>query len=121
MCPLATLRPPGMPPTRPTHSHSFSIVPHHPPNPRPRPTPQQPLAGSPKALLRGNKYEAGGLRRGAAAAHILVFDRATKRVVEEAVSPALTLAMRAMYQSAAGKLLMREGAYSKLRRMTGEQ
>lgn len=35
----------------------------------------QPLAGSPAALFRGNRYKAGGLRKGAAAAHILVFDR----------------------------------------------
>ena len=35
----------------------------------------QPLAGAPKALWRGNKYSAGGLRTGATAAHILVMDR----------------------------------------------
>jgi len=49
----------------------------------------------------GCRYKVGGLRTGAAAAHILIFDRRTKRVVEEAVNPALTLAMRAMYQSRA--------------------
>jgi hypothetical protein len=35
----------------------------------------QPLLGSTAALWRGNEYRAGGLRTGAAAAHILVFDR----------------------------------------------
>lgn len=43
----------------------------------------------------------------------------TKRVVEEAVSPTLTLAMRAMYQNRAGRMLLREGAYKQLRRMSG--
>ncbi|KAI7845326.1 hypothetical protein COHA_001168 [Chlorella ohadii] len=79
----------------------------------------QGLAGTPGALLRGNKYKVGGLRTGAAAAHILIFDRRTKRVVEEAVNPALTLAMRAMYQSRAGKYLLRRGGgLKKLRQMT---
>ena len=35
----------------------------------------QPLAGATSALWYGNRYQAGGLRRGAAAAHILVYDR----------------------------------------------
>ena len=35
------------------------------------------------------------------------------------MSPALTLAMRAMFQSRAGRLLLREGAYKKLRKMSG--
>ena len=47
--------------------------------------------------------------------------RASKRVVEERVSPALTLAMRALYQSRAGRLLLREGASKKLKAMSGER
>ena len=43
----------------------------------------------------------------------------TKLVVEEAVSPALTLTMRALYQSRAGRLLLREGALKQLRKMSG--
>ncbi|EFN59934.1 hypothetical protein CHLNCDRAFT_16852, partial [Chlorella variabilis] len=78
----------------------------------------QPLLGSTAALWRGNEYRAGGLRQGAAAAHILVFDRATKRVVEEAVSPGLMLAMRAMYQTSEGALLLREGTCRKLKQMS---
>ncbi|KAL4459065.1 hypothetical protein ABPG75_013930 [Micractinium tetrahymenae] len=78
----------------------------------------QPLAGAPSALWKGNKYKAGGLRKGAAAAHILVFDRKTKRVVEETVSPALAIAMRALYLSAAGRLLLREGGIKRLRKMS---
>lgn len=35
----------------------------------------QPLAGAPTALFKGNRYRAGGLRTGASAAHILVFNR----------------------------------------------
>eukprot|EP00887_Chlorella_sp_A99_P007334 scaffold2.g7334.t1 len=78
----------------------------------------QPLGGAPGAIFRGNRYVAGGLRRGAAAAHILVFDRASKRMVEEALSPSLALAMRAIYQSSAGRLLLREGALKQMRKMT---
>ncbi len=35
----------------------------------------QPLAGTPSALFKGNQYKAGGLRTGASAAHILVYNR----------------------------------------------
>ncbi len=40
-------------------------------------------------------------------------------MVEEAVSPGLMLAMRAMYQTSEGALLMREGTFRKLRQMSG--
>jgi molybdopterin synthase catalytic subunit len=41
-------------------------------------------------------HRAGGLRVGRQASHILVFDRHRKMVVEEAISPVLTLAMKNM-------------------------
>lgn len=67
----------------------------------------RPLAGK-------DRYRAGGLRTGAAARHILVFDRASKMVVEEKISPVLALAMRQMYQSRVGRLLQGEGLYKQL-------
>lgn len=78
----------------------------------------QPLAGAPQALLLGNRNAAGGLRRGAAAAHILVYDRRSKVIVEERVPAIFSLAMRNMYQSTLGALLMREGYFSRLTRMS---
>jgi hypothetical protein len=59
-------------------------------------------------------YRAGGLRVGAAANHILVFDRANRRIIEECISPVLTLAMRNLYQSKVGKTLMRQGLAKRL-------
>lgn len=78
----------------------------------------QPLAGTPSALVRGNKYSVGGLRRGSAAAHVLVVDRGTRMVIEEKLAAVLSLAMRNMYQSRVGRVLMREGFFSRLRSMT---
>lgn len=78
----------------------------------------QPLAGTPSALVRGNRYAVGGLRRGSAAAHVLVVDRASRVVVEEKLATVLTLAMRNMYQSRVGRVLMREGFFSHLKTMT---
>lgn len=46
----------------------------------------QPLAGAPTALFRGNRYRAGGLRTGASAAHILVFNRWVSERVSECCS-----------------------------------
>ncbi|GAB4820295.1 hypothetical protein N2152v2_007341 [Parachlorella kessleri] len=75
----------------------------------------QPLAGTPSALFRGNQYKAGGLRTGASAAHILVYNRVAKRVEEEKIDPVLVLAMRNMYQSQMGRLMFRSGVYNKLK------
>lgn len=41
-------------------------------------------------------------------------------MVEESVSPILTLTMRALYQTSEGALLLREGTLRKLKQMTGE-
>ena len=62
---------------------------------------------------RKKSYVAGGLRVGSAAAHILVFDRSGRRVVEEALSPVLNIAMRNLYQSKVGRALMRRGGLFK--------
>ncbi|KAG6552239.1 hypothetical protein Mapa_006088 [Marchantia paleacea] len=46
-----------------------------------------------------SSYDAGGLKSGANAAHILVFDRRTKRLVEELIDRKIVLSLRAIYQS----------------------
>ncbi|CAM6085605.1 unnamed protein product [Calypogeia fissa] len=46
-----------------------------------------------------SSYDAGGLKSGASAAHILVFDRRTKRLVEELIDRKIVLSLRAIYQS----------------------
>lgn len=66
------------------------------------------------AARRKRFYKSGGLRVGDAASHILVFNRAEKRVEEEAISPLLSLAMRTLYQSTVGRGLMRQGLTRKL-------
>lgn len=40
-------------------------------------------------------------------------------MLEETVPPALSIAMRALYQSSAGRFLLREGGIRKLRKMSG--
>lgn len=75
----------------------------------------QPLAGH---LPGRGKYTAGGPRVGGAAAHTLVYDRASRLVVEERVNPAVVLAMRNMYQSPLGRVSQREGAYKILTRLS---
>ncbi|KAL6768769.1 PSD1 [Auxenochlorella protothecoides x Auxenochlorella symbiontica] len=77
-----------------------------------------PLAGAPSGILRGNKYAVGGLRLGAQAAHILVVDRRSRLVVEEKLGVVLSLAMRNMYQSRMGRVLMREGFFARLKSMS---
>ena len=42
---------------------------------------------------------AGAQRKGANGSHIVVYDRKSKRLVEETISPHLILAMRQIYQS----------------------
>ena len=74
-----------------------------------------PLAVTPSAKkkVQSKSYQVGGLRVGSAAAHILVYDRAYRRIIEEALSPVLNLAMRNMYQSKVGRALMRRSGMSK--------
>lgn len=52
---------------------------------------------------------------------IIVYDRASHRLVEEQISPTLVLAMRNMYQSRMGAVMMRTGAYSTLTLMSQEE
>ncbi|KAJ6700984.1 PHOSPHATIDYLSERINE DECARBOXYLASE PROENZYME 2 [Salix koriyanagi] len=47
-----------------------------------------------------------GLNSGSSASHILVFDRKTKRLVEEVIDKKIVLSMRAIYQSKIGLRLM---------------
>ncbi|KAG6788875.1 hypothetical protein POTOM_004953 [Populus tomentosa] len=47
-----------------------------------------------------------GLNSGSSASHILVFDRKTKRLVEELIDKKIVLSMRAIYQSKIGLRLM---------------
>lgn len=53
----------------------------------------------------------GGLRLGSAAQHILIFDRETKQVIEEIVSPVILLAMRTLYQSKIGRRFLRNHGF----------
>jgi len=74
-----------------------------------------PLAVTSAAKKKNKKksWRAGGLRTGARASHILVYNRADRRVVEEALSPVLNMAMRNMYQSMVGRALMQHVGLSK--------
>lgn len=74
-----------------------------------------PLAVTSAAKRKSKKksWTAGGLRTGASAHHILVYDRAGRRVVEEAISPVLNMALRNMYQSKVGRALMQHSGVSK--------
>ncbi|XP_062175989.1 phosphatidylserine decarboxylase proenzyme 2-like isoform X2 [Alnus glutinosa] len=51
-----------------------------------------------------------GINSGSSASHILVFDRQTKRLVEELIDGKIVLSMRAIYQSKIGLGLMDKGA-----------
>lgn len=75
----------------------------------------------PIAQRRGNLYRAGGLRTGAAASYIIVYDRAAKRLVEEKLSPVLVLAMKQLYQSRMGRVMMGEGMYARLKSLSESQ
>ena len=55
---------------------------------------------------------------GAKSAHILVYDRREQRVVEETISPYMVLAMRNMYQTPVGRLMMGSGAHRALLDLT---
>ncbi|KAL6329820.1 hypothetical protein AAG906_037532 [Vitis piasezkii] len=62
-----------------------------------------------------------GLNSGSSASHILVFDRRTKRVVEELIDGKIVLSMRAIYQSKLGLGLMDAGAKELLQRISEKQ
>ncbi|KAJ8444162.1 hypothetical protein Cgig2_030982 [Carnegiea gigantea] len=62
-----------------------------------------------------------GLNKGSKAAHILVFDRSTKRLVEELISGKIVLSMRAIYQSKLGLHLMDKGAKELLQDISEKQ
>lgn len=53
--------------------------------------------------------------------HIIVYDRTSRRLVEEKISATLVLAMRNMYQSKMGFLAMRAGTFGSLGVMSKEQ
>jgi phosphatidylserine decarboxylase len=74
-----------------------------------------PLAVTSAAKKKSKKksWTAGGLRTGARASHILIYNRADRRVVEEAISPVLNMALRNMYQSVVGRALMQHVGLSK--------
>ena len=55
---------------------------------------------------------------GAKSAHILVYDRREQRVIEETISPYMVLAMRNMYQTPVGRLMIGSGAHKALLDLT---
>lgn len=62
-----------------------------------------------------------GLRTGSSAARILVFDRRTKRLVEELIDGRIILSMRALYQSKVGLGHMDKGAKELLQSLSEKQ
>ncbi|GAV81140.1 C2 domain-containing protein/PS_Dcarbxylase domain-containing protein/EF_hand_5 domain-containing protein [Cephalotus follicularis] len=62
-----------------------------------------------------------GLNSGSSASHILVFDRRTKRIVEELIDGKIVLSMRAIYQSKVGLSLMDKGAKEILQSISEKQ
>ncbi|KAK9929586.1 hypothetical protein M0R45_026680 [Rubus argutus] len=62
-----------------------------------------------------------GLNSGSSASHILVFDRRTKRLVEELIDGKIVLSMRAIYQSKLGLGLMDTGAKELLQNISEKQ
>ncbi|PIN09573.1 Phosphatidylserine decarboxylase [Handroanthus impetiginosus] len=67
-----------------------------------------------------SSYEVG-LRSGSSASHILVFDRRTRRLVEEIIDAKIVLSMRAIYQSKVGLGLMDKGAKELLQSISEKQ
>ncbi|KAL6517665.1 phosphatidylserine decarboxylase [Orobanche minor] len=67
-----------------------------------------------------SSYEVG-LRSGSSASHILVFDRRTRRLVEETIDAKIVLSMRAIYQSRVGLGLMDRGAKELLQSISEKQ
>lgn len=62
-----------------------------------------------------------GLKSGSNASHILVFDRRTKRIVEELIDRKIVLSLRAIYQSRLGLTLIDKGTRELLQRMSDKQ
>ncbi|KAL5787621.1 hypothetical protein ACOSP7_004570 [Xanthoceras sorbifolium] len=62
-----------------------------------------------------------GLNSGSGASHILVFDRRTKRLVEELIDGKIILSMRAIYQSKLGLGLMDIGTKELLKSISEKQ
>ncbi|KAA8545565.1 hypothetical protein F0562_020349 [Nyssa sinensis] len=62
-----------------------------------------------------------GLNSGASASHIVVFDRRTKRLVEELIDGKIVLSMRAIYQSKLGLGIMDTGAKELLHSISEKQ
>uniref|UniRef100_A0A1D1YH95 Phosphatidylserine decarboxylase proenzyme 2 n=1 Tax=Anthurium amnicola TaxID=1678845 RepID=A0A1D1YH95_9ARAE len=62
-----------------------------------------------------------GLHSGSSASHILVFDRRTKRLVEELIDGKIILSMRAIYQSKVGLTLIDKGAKDLLQSISEKQ
>ncbi|CAN0880099.1 Phosphatidylserine decarboxylase proenzyme 2 [Linum grandiflorum] len=62
-----------------------------------------------------------GLNSGSSSSHILVFDRKTKRLVEELINGKIVLSMRAIYQSRIGLGLMDKGAKEILQSISEKQ
>ncbi|CAO2196160.1 unnamed protein product [Urochloa humidicola] len=62
-----------------------------------------------------------GLHSGSAASHILVFDRRTKRIVEEVIDGKIVLSMRALYQSKVGLTLINTGVKDILKNLSEKQ
>ncbi|KAK6135369.1 hypothetical protein DH2020_030880 [Rehmannia glutinosa] len=67
-----------------------------------------------------SSYEVG-LRSGSSASHILVFDRRTRRLVEEIIDAKIVLSMRAIYQSKVGLGLLDKGAKELLQSISEKQ
>ncbi|CAM8899159.1 unnamed protein product [Rhodiola kirilowii] len=62
-----------------------------------------------------------GLNCGSNASHILVFDRKSKRIVEELIDKKIMLAMRAIYQSKVGLGMLDKGAKEVLQSLSEKQ
>lgn len=62
-----------------------------------------------------------GLKSGSNASHILVFDRRTKRIVEELIDRKVVLSLRAIYQSRLGLTLIDKGTRELLQRISDKQ
>lgn len=62
-----------------------------------------------------------GLKSGSNASHILVFDRRTKRIVEELIDRKIVLSLRAIYQSRLGLTLIDKGTRELLQRISNKE
>ncbi|KAL5703743.1 phosphatidylserine decarboxylase [Ranunculus cassubicifolius] len=62
-----------------------------------------------------------GLKSGSSASNIVVFDRKTKRLVEELIDPKIVLSIRALYQSKVGLCLFDKGTKDLLKNLSEKQ